>query len=252
MGILKKVTLSTAAVVVSGLGLLVGEVLIARSGTALVTNPLPPMDAAAGPPGASVASVVWLGDSTAAGVGVTELADTLPEQAARALGQPVTLTVLAHSGDTIADVLKNQLPRVAAAHPTVVFFSIGANDTTHLTPRDDFRRDYATVLRRLPSSVHRVVMLGVPDMGAPTRLLQPLRAVAGWRGQALNSDVRHLAARTPDALYVDIAAMTGPSFRRDPSRYFAADHYHPDAAGYALWANAIATVAAHSGRGAYR
>ena len=251
MGILKKVALSTATVVVSGLGLLVAEVLIARSGTALVSNPPTPMGAAAGPPGASVATVVWLGDSTAAGVGVTELAETLPEQVAAILGQPVTLTVLAHSGDTIADVLKNQLPRVAAAHPSVVFFSIGANDTTHLTPRGNFRRDYEAVLHGLPSSVHRVVMLGVPDMGAPTRLLQPLRAVAGWRGEALNSDVRHLAARTPDALYVDIAALTGPSFRKDPARYFAPDHYHPDAAGYALWARAVATVAARFKRGAY-
>ena len=82
------------------------------------------------------------------------------------------------------------------------------------------------------------MLLGVPDLGAPTRLPQPLRALAGWRGRALDSDVRHLAAGR-HALYVAIAGRTGPAFRRHPDRYFAADHYHPDDAGYQLWADAV-------------
>ena len=116
--------------------------------------------------------------------------------------------------------------------------SVGANDVTHLTSRPHFRRDYARLLAALPPSVHQVVMLGVPDMGAP-RLLQPLRAVTAWRGRALDRDVRHLAARA-GAVYVDIAGRAGPSFRRDPHRYLAADQYHPDDAGYQLWARAVA------------
>jgi len=190
--------------------------------------------------------VVWLGDSTGAGIGVTRPAGTLPEQAAAALGQPVRMTVLARSGDRVADVLHHQLPGLAAIHPTVVFITVGANDTTHLTSRGAFRRDYERVLAELPPSVRKVVILGVPDMGAPPRLAQPLRAVAGWRGRSLDADVRHLAARTPKAVYVDIAGKTGPAFRAHPVTYFARDMFHPNDAGYGLWARAVAEAAARS------
>jgi lysophospholipase L1-like esterase len=77
-------------------------------------------------------------------------------------------------------------------------------------------------------------------MGSPTRLAQPLRAVAGWRGRLLDADVRHLAARTPKAIYVDIAGKTGPAFRARPTTYFSPDRFHPNDAGYGLWAKAVA------------
>jgi lysophospholipase L1-like esterase len=243
VSLLKKGLAAAAAALASGAALLVAEVMVARDGPAGPPVPKPPIDAAAGPPpapGTVPVSVVWLGDSTAAGDGTSRPDEILPEQTAALLGQPVRLTDLAHSGDRAADVLRNQLPRVASYQPGTVFISMGANDVTHLTRRDAFRRDYARVLAGLPAVVRTVVMLGVPDMGASPRLPQPLRAVAGWRGRLLNADVAHLAARTPHAVYVDIAARTGPPFRENPPRYFASDRYHPNEAGYALWAKAIA------------
>jgi len=64
-------------------------------------------------------------------------------------------------------------------------------------------------------------------MGSPTRLAQPLRAVAGWRGRRLDREVRRLVAARAGTTYVDIAGRTGPPFRRDPERLLAADRYHP-------------------------
>jgi len=239
--------LTTAtAVVVSGAALLGVEVLVARNGPRPPAGPPVPADSPAGPPGTPVDTVVWLGDSTAAGLGASTEAHSLPEQVAALLGGPVRLTVLARSGDRVADVLHDQVPRLAAIHPSVVFISVGANDTTHLTSRASFRGDYAKVLAGLPSGVARVVLLGVPDMGAPPRLAQPLRAVAGWRGRALDDDVRHLASRAPRAIYVDIAGRTGPAFRKEPGRYFSTDHFHPNDAGYTLWAQAVAVTIAPS------
>src|SRR2546426_819940 len=106
------------------------------------------------------------------------------------------------------------------------------------------KRSSGWATRPVPSTVRRIVILGVPDMGSPTRLLQPLRAVAGWRGRSLDTDVRHLAARTPRAVYVDVAGKTGPAFRAHPATYFARDRFHPNDAGYALWARAVADAAA--------
>jgi lysophospholipase L1-like esterase len=192
----------------------------------------------AGTPGAPI-RVVWLGDSTAAGVGASGIDAALPRQVAEGLERPVELTVLAVSGDRVSNVLDEQLPKLAALEdpPELVFISVGANDVTHLTGPVEFRRTYRAVLDALPAPA-QVVMLGVPDMGSPTRLLQPLRFITGLRGSTIDDVVRALA-RDHHATYVDIAGKTGPAFRRDPGRYFAADGYHPNDEGYRLWKDAV-------------
>jgi lysophospholipase L1-like esterase len=184
--------------------------------------------------------VVWIGDSTAFGVGVTDGADAVASVVARARDERVVN--LAVSGATLHDVVEGQLPKVAAHAPARVYVSIGANDVTHLTRSDAFEEDYRRLLRRLPMDADLVV-LGVPDMGAPPRLAQPLRAIAGWRGRRLDRIVERLARRHPGATYVDIEGRTGSAFRRDADRLFADDGYHPSAAGYRVWADAVlATV----------
>jgi lysophospholipase L1-like esterase len=238
MGILGRAAVAAALVSLAGVASLAVEVFAAQRGTHLPDPPTGPIDVPAGPAGQASQLVVWLGDSTAAGVGASRPGSTLPRQVADRLARPVRLTVLARSGARVADVLRRQLPELSRLKPDIVLISVGANDGTHFTWRARFRRDYSRLLAGLPASVRMVVLLGVPDLGAPTRLAQPLRAVAGWRGRALDDDVRHLAARR-HAIYVDIAGRTGSAFRDQPGRYFAADHYHPDDAGYGLWADAV-------------
>ena len=191
--------------------------------------------------GEGEATVVWIGDSTAFGIGVTEAADGVAARVAAVRGERIEM--LAVSGDTLADVRRDQVEAVAALDPRRVYLSVGANDVTHLTSKDSFAAGYRALLHALPSAVDLVV-LGVPDMGAPPRLLQPLRAVAGFRGRQLDAIARDAVAdakadRDGETTYVDIAGPTGPAFRRDPDRYFAADGYHPSAEGYALWADAV-------------
>ena len=245
--LIRRAAFVALAVAGAGLGsaaLLAGEVWWAVRGAEMLEPPASPQDSAAGPPTVSrvpVTTVVWLGDSTAAGVGAGAPDATLPEQVAALLAQPVRLTVVARSGARVADVLRSQLPQVVRLQPTEVYISVGANDATHLTSRPHFRRDYERLVAGLPPSVQRVVLLGVPDLGAPPLLPQPLRAVAGWRGRALATDVRNLARRH-HAVYVDIAAGAGPAFRAHPGTYFASDHFHPSAAGYHLWAQVTATA----------
>ncbi|MDQ6618063.1 MAG: SGNH/GDSL hydrolase family protein [Actinomycetota bacterium] len=201
-----------------------------------VVGPAPSIETAA-------AEVVWLGDSTAVGVGVSALDATLPVQVAHQLARPARLRVLARSGARVADVLNQQLPRLAGHRPTDVFISVGTNDAMHLTLRSRFRRDYGSVLAGLPASVVRVALLGVPDMGSTPRLPQPLRAVAGWWGRALANDIRTMA-RDRHTTFVDIAGGAGFAFRREPQRYFAADKYHPNDCGYRLWATVVAETVA--------
>jgi acyl-CoA thioesterase I len=248
MRLLRRGGLVVAAAVVGAAVILVVEIQLARAGSRL-----PDLELVLDRPGEG-RRVVWLGDSTAAGVGASTSGGALPSQvadelassgAAPASGPAAAVAVLAVSGARVADVLADQAPKVAALQPDLILISVGANDTLHLTGRGAFRHTYEELLRALPSGVP-VVLLGVPDMGAIPRFAQPLRAVAGWRGRNLDAEVRRVAART-GAVYADIAGPTGPPFRRHPDRYFAADDFHPSDAGYGLWADAVLKVLRREG-----
>ncbi|MDQ3681330.1 MAG: SGNH/GDSL hydrolase family protein [Actinomycetota bacterium] len=226
------------------------EVQLARTGPRLPNPTSSALDVSVGgsPPGGGL-RMVWLGDSTAAGVGASDPDRSLPLQVAAGLGRPVEVVVLARSGARLGDVLDDQLPRVAALDPDVVVVSIGANDVVHLTTKSRFTSRYRRLLDQLRPSVTgpsvtgpSVVVLGIPDMGAPPRFAQPLRAVAGWRGRALDHGIREAVAGRSEVRHVDIAGRTGPGMRRDPDRYFALDRYHPNEAGYGLWAGAVLEV----------
>ncbi len=231
------VAVGVGVVVVAAVVVLGGEVLLARRGVDLSDREPYDLDGRVGGDRAGrVERVVWLGDSTAAGVGASGPDDALPRQVARLADHPVDLTVLAVSGAQVDDVLAEQVDDVPADADTV-YVSVGANDTVHLTRSGDFRDRYERVLAALPDGAD-VVLLGVPDMGSIPRFAQPLRFVAGVRGgtiDAVIADLAVVAGRT----YVDIAGETGPAFRRDPGDLFAADDYHPSDAGYARWAAAV-------------
>jgi len=213
---------------------LAAEVLAAARGPALDPPAIAPLEPELD------TGVVWIGDSTAVGHGASSLESRLPYRVSQGLGRPGHPVVLARCGDRISDVLHYQIPALADLAPSAIFISVGANDTVHLTGRASFRRDYAAVLASLPPGVP-VVILGVPDMGALTRLHQPLRALAGWRSRYLDVAVRELAASRPGLWrYFDVCGLTGPHVRREPTRYLAADGYHPSDAGYQLCADALA------------
>ncbi len=213
------------------------EVELARRGPDLEDDTPLQHDGRVGAAEGPALRMVWLGDSTAAGVGASDAAHAIPGRVAAALDRPVHVTSLAVSGDRVADVVADQVPELAALRPDVVLVSIGANDVVHLTSRADFRTGYDELVAAIPDGA-LLVLLGVPDMGAPPRYLQPLRGIASLRGRQLDGvsvDVAH----DNDAVYVDIAGETGPTTRSDTDRYLAADRYHPSDDGYALWADAV-------------
>src|SRR5262245_30764199 len=92
---------------------------MAGGGTQLANNDGYPgqLDGRVGDGAGAPIRIVWLGDSTAAGVGASSVEQTLPRQVASGLGRPVELTVLAKSGARITDVVNDQLPKVLALPP---------------------------------------------------------------------------------------------------------------------------------------
>lgn len=195
-------------------------------------------------PGPEPVHVVWLGDSTATGVGTARVEDTMAYRVASGLtSAPVELTILARSGDQVHEVhevLDHQLDALARAGAVdVVLVSVGANDVTALTRRPTFRERYATLLDRLAVLVPEaeVVAVGIPDMGTAPRLPVPLRQLAGVRAAQLDDDVADLAGDR-DVQHVELS-VTGATFSSDPDRYFAGDGYHPSGPGHGVWADAV-------------
>lgn len=236
------------AVPVATAAVLAVQVQLARRGRRLADSPLL-LDGHVGPERSSADAaadalrITWLGDSTAAGVGATSAEQSVPHGVAAMLDRPVEISSLAVSGARIADVLSDQVPQLQrpdVAPPDVVAISVGANDVTHLTTLRRFVSRYEAVLDQLPAKA-RVVLLGVPDMGAMPRVAQPLRALTGWRGRRLAAAVRRIAVRRGFG-FVDIAGATGRVFRDAPGRSFADDQYHPSDEGYRMWAEAVAPV----------
>ncbi|MEY2467597.1 MAG: hypothetical protein QOF21_295 [Actinomycetota bacterium] len=240
-----------ALAVVIGLPLvvLVTEIQLARRGADVATPEIATLARTLTPstPSDGVVRILWLGDSTAAGVGATDADGAVSSQVGERLiaaGTQHTLdvVVIAKSGARINDVVDDQLPRVGSVHADVVVISVGANDTVHLTRAGTFRDRYNELLDGLGKhgvAADQVVVVGVPDMGAPRRLLQPLRGIVGARARSLDREAKHVAEKQ-GAHYVDLFGATSTPFRAHPSTYFAADKYHPSDAGYALWADAIA------------
>jgi lysophospholipase L1-like esterase len=238
----RRILLGAGAVPVALVAVLGIEVQLARMGPDL-PDPTPfDHDGRIGGDGADPLRMVWLGDSTAAGVGASGPDTAMPRRVAEALERPVELTVRAISGARVDDVVDHQVRGLAALRPDVVLISIGANDVVHLTSVDSFRHGYRDLVAAIPEGA-LIVVLGVPDMGAVPRFAQPLRTIAGWRGSRLDGVAVDIA-RDAGALYVDIAGETGPVMRAEPGRRFASDRYHPSDDGYVLWASAVVDVLA--------
>lgn len=188
--------------------------------------------------------LVVLGDSTAAGLGAVEAggayATVLADRLAAEMASPVRLDVLGVSGARVRDVLDEQLPRVPALDPDLVFVGIGANDVTHLTALRDVRADMTSIVAELRGTGAGVVVAGPPHMGA-LAWHQPLRYVAYLRGRQVADAIEDVAV-AGGAAVVELEEETGNFFAEEPETHFSADGFHPSAVGYRRWADAIFPV----------
>ena len=235
--LLRRTLIGGALLVVGTLVVLVVEAVIARQTVPddgyVAPSPEPrSFGRDAGPP----LSFVVLGDSTGAGRGAPYERGVAVRTAKNlATRRRVVMTNLAVSGATMADVRAEQLAAAVRRAPDLVLVAAGSNDVTNLRSGGAVRNDLVEVIDRLRAARCDVaiVVTGAADVGAVPRMAQPLRALAGLRTRQINAAVAD-AARERDVVFAPIAKRTGPLFRDDRS-LFAADGFHPSAAGYATW-----------------
>jgi lysophospholipase L1-like esterase len=139
------------------------------------------------------------------------------------------------SGSRCVD-LAPQISRALLLRPDVVLILIGANDATHATPAPLAARHLGEALARLRAARVPTVVGTCPDM-AVRGFLPPLRQLIAWQGRQIGRAEAAVAARHGFAA-VDLAALAGPHFHRDPT-LLSGDAFHPGGRGYGVWAEVL-------------
>lgn len=223
-------------------GVLAGQAEIARRTIPLAIAPPPRSDGIYGHKfGDTPVKVVLIGDSSAAGLGVTPARQTpgalIATGLSRRLRQPVQLHNLAVVGCTSAR-LTYQVEEALELRPDITIILIGANDVTHRSGQAAAVRHLADAVRRLRAIGGRVVVGTCPDLGAVQPIRAPLRwVVRGWSRQLAAAQT--VAVVELGGWTVSLGSLLGPAFAAQPHRMFALDRYHPSAEGYALAASVL-------------
>jgi len=200
-------------------------------------------------------TLVVLGDSTTAGVGVSRPQDALPYLLARRIadaeGRPVRVISYGWAGARAADLPRQQVAHAAGtgrrtkdAGPflrdaDVVAIVIGSNDATHRTPparyRDSLRETFEAVRARAPGA--RLVLCGIPRFRGVLRAFEPLIFLADQYARFLRPISRAEAARA-GAAYADIHARV-PAMIAGRRDVLSSDQFHPSAVLYDAWARVM-------------
>jgi lysophospholipase L1-like esterase len=186
-----------------------------------------------------------VGESTAAGVGVTDLRDALACQLAVALAARrqcnVAWSMSARTGAT-ASFAARELAPVAPIGQDLAVLMVGVNDALKFTSRRTWRARIDQLIDELAKHMRpggQVVLAGLPDLGRFGTFPQPLRTVLGWHARALNRDLKTIAERSAGVIYLAMPPVSWPEL-------FAEDRFHPNAAAYrvlaAYFADALGTT----------
>lgn len=177
-----------------------------------------------------------LGDSAAAGVGVSTQCQALSGQLVSALsaGFRVSWKLVAQTGHRANDVL-GALEMLAPEPFDVVVTSIGVNDVTHGTGFRKWMDQQARIVALLQSKFQsrHIMLSSIPPMHLFPAIPQPLRWYLGARAGRLNSALKDFADRSERCVFVFIDFPLAEA-------NMASDGFHPGAPAYALWARQVA------------
>lgn len=187
------------------------------------------------------------GDSIIAGVGVANSTGALPAQLAGALARHAACRVawraIGLNGARLPQLLQRLQQGLDTSEVDWVLISVGVNHVTALgTGRawcDGLRCLLEGLHARLPMA--RIVLAGIPDLGAFPALPTPLRQLLGWRARQLDRLGTAVCTSVPGCAHLPTPVVY------DPSAY-AEDGFHPNSASCALWADSIARAVLDTSR----
>ncbi len=176
----------------------------------------------------AVYKVLFAGDSTAVGTGVSDNAQSTAGLLSRDFPD---FDVENHSRNGLrlkglVDVLKGVQDRKF----DLAILQIGANDILYFTPIQEIQKDERRVLDLAKNIAGNIIILHSGDIGQSPLFIWPFNWVYTWR----SLKVREIYSQSQDdrVSYIDIYARNkGVNY----SDCYARDHLHLNARGYAIW-----------------
>lgn len=182
--------------------------------------------------------LLFVGDSSAAGVGVAHQNEALARPCAMFLhhrtGRSVEWQLLAKSGINTAEAAA-MLQQHSLGAAEAIITVLGVNDVTSQTSPGKFLTDYQALIEPLQARTGaRVgVVSGLPPMNAFSAIPNPLRWYLGKYARQLDTRLRAWIASQPKLRHLPLRRSTVPGA-------LARDGYHPGPEQYSHWAEQIA------------
>ncbi len=182
-------------------------------------------------------SLLIVGDSSAAGVGVAHQSQALAGQLTTLLAQrfSVDWQVIAKTGATTRSTSMSLIDMDPAPFDVIVT-ALGVNDLTHGVPLPVWARRQKALLGQLETqfSPRLIYMSGIPPLGKFPLLPQPLRWSLGRQAHRFDATLARLLSPLPGVHHVPFNKPLIPG-------QMAADGFHPGPDIYAIWAEEMAS-----------
>ena len=176
-----------------------------------------------------------LGDSSAAGVGVSHQDAALADRLCATLGQRyrVSWRVIASSGATVSGTLAT-LEKTAPQEFDLIVVALGVNDAKNGVSFASWRLRYATLLDVLDAKFAPdcICVSGVPPLQNFPLLPAPLGTVIGARATRFDAYLAELCAAREGVYHLPFDTVP-------TTDDLAADGFHPNARVYAEWADRV-------------
>ncbi len=193
--------------------------------------------AAYGRDGVAPLRILFVGDSSVAGVGVKHQENALAAQASALLSQSLGATVewqiVAQSGVNTCEAI--DLVAASELRPAdLLVISLGTNDVTSQRSLGQFLGDYQALVEVLTSRVgaSAVIVTGIPPLHVSPALPQPLRWYVGQYARKLDAGLRRWTLTDKARSFISLQ-WAGVATQ------LASDGYHPGEGQYTQWAGLV-------------
>lgn len=176
-------------------------------------------------------SLLHLGESTVAGVGVPYLNQGLTQAIVNQLSMQNSLIdwqIQAQNGAKLSQL--NQLD-IPVQNPDLLIITLGVNDSTGLTSCAEWRKQLHLCTQRFAGKNTQIFFTQIPNMSEFPSLPAPLSWFLGLRSRLLDDELKKQCSLS-HWHYVKTSLPI-------KAKWMANDGYHPNAEGYQRWGKEI-------------
>lgn len=184
-------------------------------------------------------SLLILGDSAAAGVGVEHQDDALLGAILHELKNnfEIEWKLQAKTGDTSSKVIR-ALDQIEVQHYDVIVTSVGVNDVTKLIPVEVWIQKQEQLYSKIQQkfSPKLIIAAGVPPMNMFPALPNPLAWLFGQYAKQMNQQLENFVNQQVNMQWIEYDIEK----YRAMNLQMATDGFHPSKEVYTLWGQEVA------------